>query len=271
MIGDSPVNQYGIGTNDDGRVHHRQHQQVLQPPEHPRNHKDSKKSTKSNNEVMGKGNNNNSNNNHNPIRPPVLLPDKPPAHQPSRPPSIRPPSVNPPSTNGNGGEAGNVCQSPMTLQFLQFSAIPPAVFVFPQDPNVQDMGTRYIYNNDLRDAETLDELVGSRSNGICTRTQSRLVDSSGAVLQLGGGHCTFTYTMFDGSREFTMEASGVVADSEGGTLSIVGGTKDAIGAFGEISLTPVNLAPDGNFEKDDGDFFLSPLFYLADAILLVPC
>jgi hypothetical protein len=187
------------------------------------------------------------------------------------------------------------------MQFLQFSAIPPAILVFPQDPNVQDMGTRYIYNNDLRDAESLDELVGSRGIGVCTRTQSRLEDTTGAVLQLGGGHCTFTYTMFDGSREFSMEASGTIFDSLGGTLSIVGGTKDVLGAFGEITLvsarmvkksflktyaivssltdrfilfggkTPVNLTPDDDFERDDGDVFLSPLFYLADVVLFVPC
>jgi hypothetical protein len=98
------------------------------------------------------------------------------------------------------------------------------------------VGTRYIYNNDLRDVETLDELIGSRGNGVCTRTQARTEDASGVVLLLGGGHCTYTYTMFDGSREFTLEASGIIVDSLGGTLSIVGGTKDAIGAFGEIKL-----------------------------------
>jgi hypothetical protein len=231
MIGNSPLSDYGIGISDGSNES--QPKKVPQQPEHPRNHKDSKKSSKESS--GGKGINTGGK----PTRPPAFSPTRPPGQPPVRPPSIRPPSLPPPTSNGGGG--GGVCQSPITMQFLQFSAIPPAILVFPQDPNVQDMGTRYIYNNDLRDAESLDELVGSRGIGVCTRTQSRLEDTSGAVLQLGGGHCTFTYTMFDGSREFSMEASGTIFDSLGGTLSIVGGTKDVLGAFGEITLVSARM------------------------------
>lgn len=239
-IGSSPLTEYGIGTDSDDPKNNRQSQQSsLQQlenlKEHPRNHnnnnKDSKKSAK------GKG----SSINVRPTRPPAFQPIQPPSQQqrPNRPPSNQPPSGETPPTgngSGGGGGGGGVCRSPITMQFLQFSAIPPAILVFPQDPNVQDVGTRYIYNNDLRDAETLDELVGSKGMGVCTRIRARLQDTSGAVFHLGGGHCSMTYTMFDGSREFTMEASGTVVDSEGGTLSIVGGTKDTIGAFGAITL-----------------------------------
>lgn len=214
MNGDSPYDQYGIGTDDDS-------------DQKPRNnHKDSKKGGKGKgNGGKGKGGNIVSR----PTQLPALPPKRPPAQRPTRPPSNSPPS------NGNGSGSGS-CRSPISMEFLQFSAIPPAIFVFPQDPNPQDLGTRYIFNSDLRDTETLDELVGSRANGVCTRTQSRIEDTSGVVLQFGGGQCSFTYIMFDGNREFTMEASGTVVDSLGGTLSIVGGTKDTIGAFGEITL-----------------------------------
>ena len=128
-----------------------------------------------------------------------------------------------------------------------------------------------MYNNDLRDADTLDELVGSRCTGVCTRTQSRFVNNNDDVVQPGGGLCTFSYTLFDGEREFTFEASGTVVDVVGGTLAILGGTKDAIGAFGEIELRPVNMNNNGTFEPAVGDFFLDPLFYLADAIMFLPC
>jgi hypothetical protein len=224
MNGNSPVDNFGIGSNDESNQNR---QPSLQ--ENPRNHKDTKKSTKG--ESGGKGGMPSR-----PVRPPVFAPPKPLPKQPTRPPSVRPPSGNGGGANGGSGGGDGVCRSPISMQFLQFSAIPPAILVFPQDPNDQDMGTRYIYNTDLRDVETLDELVGSRCNGVCTRTQARIEDASDVVFQLGGGHCTFTYTMFDGNREFTIEASGTIVDSLGGTLSIVGGTKDAIGAFGEITL-----------------------------------
>ena len=195
---------YGIGSGDNNRQ---------TPPEHPRNK--NSKSSKSSHSGQGPA----------PSRPPT------PNRQPTRPPSsIQPPTFLPPSGGGS-------CKDPIRLQFLQFSAIPPAILVFPEDPNVQDLGTRYVYNSDLRDANTLDELIGSRSNGLCTRTQARIQEISGAVYQLGGGHCQFTYTLKDeGNRELTLEASGTVVDSMGGTLSITGGTKDAIGAYGEMTL-----------------------------------
>jgi hypothetical protein len=212
MIGTSIADpEYGIGSNNSSRQNRPTSQKTpAVPPEHPRNHKGSK-SVKAQN---GKGG----------------APTRPPSNRPpSRPPSsVQPPSFVPPNDDK--------CNDPITLQFLQFSAVPPAILVFPEDPNVQDIGTRYIYNSDLRDAQTLDELVGSRSNGVCTRTQARIQEISGAVYQLGGGHCQFTYTFHDGDRQFTLEASGTVVDSMGGTISITGGTKDAIGAYGEMTL-----------------------------------
>jgi hypothetical protein len=161
---------------------------------------------------------------------------------PSRPPSpTRPPSpsgVDPqPPSGGGGGNGGGQCQDPVRISFLQFSAVPPAIFVYPNDPNPQDVGTRYVYNSDLRDPTSFDELIGSRSNGVCTRTQSRLTATTDeSVVQNGGGHCSFTYTLNDSTREITLEVSGTVFDSVGGTLSIVGGTRDTIGAFGQVEL-----------------------------------
>jgi hypothetical protein len=44
-----------------------------------------------------------------------------------------------------------------------------------------------------------------------------------------------------------------------------------LGAYGEIELVPVNLQSDGSLEVENGDVFLDPLFYLADAAIFVPC
>jgi hypothetical protein len=192
-------------------------------------------------------------------RPPTPTP---PVVSPSvQPPSGLPPSVQPP-TDG--------CRVLLNVDFLQFSAIPPALFNNPNDPNEQELGTRYVYNDALRDQETLDELLGSRVSGSCTRTQSRLGNDD-IGLQLGRGHCQFTYTLFDGSDEITITATGDIVDSMGGVLAITGGTQSVLGAYGEIELIPVNLLPDGSFEVETGDVFLDPLFYLGDASIFVPC
>ena len=172
--------------------------------------------------------------------------------------------VGPPSGGGNG------CRVPFNADFLQFSAIPPALFNNPNNPNEQDLGTRYVYSDALRDQNTLDELQGSKSSGTCTRTQAR-VGNDIVGLQLGQGFCTFTYTLFDGTKEITFTAAGEVVDSLGGVLSVTGGSQSAVGAYGEIELIPVNLNPDGSFEPENGDFFLDPLFYLADASIFIPC
>ncbi len=222
-VENAPPKDYGIGTNTNNH-------EPLQRSEYRYERKYSKSHS-------GKGKDHISR----PSRPP---PSKP-SQRPPYPSHIHPPTptiVRPPS---HGNDNGNtVCQTPITWQFLQFSAIPPAVLAIPQAPNVQDMGTRYIYNSELRDATTLDELVGSRSNGVCTRTQSRQDNSSSnkaEVFQLGGGHCSFSYTLYDGNDELTLEASGTVTDSVGGTLAITGGTKDALGAFGEMTLVRIVL------------------------------
>ena len=179
-----------------------------------------------------------------------------------RPP--RPPGPSPPT----GAES---CTKVITLDFLQLSAIPPALFVNPADPNEQTLGTRYVYNDGLRDQDTLDELTDSNVAGTCTRTQAR-VGNPTIGLQLGGGTCQFTYTLRDSrNREIVFTASGEVVDSLGGILSITGGSRSALGAYGEIELLPVNLQPDGDFDVATGDFFLDPLFYVADATVIVPC
>ena len=153
---------------------------------------------------------------------------KSPSH-PSRPSHPTPPTPNirptphppsPPSPSPPGGG----CKTRVNVDFLQFSAIPPALVNDPSNPDVQSPGTRYVYNDGLRDQETIDELQGSRATGTCTRTQSRIGDP-GIGLQLGSGHCVFTYTLFDGNREITFSASGDLTDALGGTLSITGGTK----------------------------------------------
>lgn len=180
---------------------------------------------------------------------------------PTRTPTARPTAATPEP----------ICTITINIDFLQFSAIPPAIFVDPGNPNEQTLGTRYVYNDGLRDQDTLDEFANSRGSGTCTRTQARIGDES-IGLQLGRGYCVFEYSLTDSqNREITFTASGDVADSIGGILSITGGSRTTLGAYGEIELLPVNLLPDGNFEIETGDFFLDPVFYLADATVFVPC
>ena len=204
---------------------------------------------------------------------PVPRPHPGPTPRPNRPtprPNIPPysgpgpgPKPTPSPTTG--------CKTEFTVNFLQLSAIPPALFVDPTNPNEQTLGTRYVYNDGLRDKNTLDELTNSKASGICTRTQAR-VGSPTVGLQLGGGYCQFTYVLKDSqNRSITFTATGEVSDSVGGVLSITGGSQSALGAFGEIELLPVNLAANGQFNTVTGDFFLDPLFYLADAKVSVPC
>jgi len=186
------------------------------------------------------------------------------------PPRPTPRPVIPPTQAPINPPAGDSCTVRMNLRFLQFSAVPPAIFVFPSDPDPQDLGTRYIYSDGLRDAESLDELQGSRASGQCTRTLPR-VGNNEIGLQLGRGHCQFTYTLSDGNRQMTFSASGEVSDSLGGLLPITGGSQAAIGAYGEIELLPVNLLPDGSLSPENGDFFLDPVFYDTRATVIVPC
>ena len=184
--------------------------------------------------------------------------------RPSPPPPPRPPHSQPSSSRPS-------CTVELNIDFLQLSAIPPALTVDPSDPNDQIVGTRYIYNDGLRDQDTLDELIGSRASGICTRIQAR-VGNEDIGLQLGRGHCQFTYVLRDSkNRKLIFTASGDVVDSRGGILSITGGSQSTLGAFGEIELLPVNLVGNRKFAIESGDFFLDPLFYSADARIYVPC
>lgn len=204
-------------------------------PSRPRAVAKSSKSTKKDSKSRGKGN-----------------------ASPARPPKQ--------STNGRPS-----CTVKLNVDFLQLSAIPPALFLNPNIPDDQLLGTRYIYNDGLRDQDTLDELIGSKVSGSCTRTQAR-VGNEEVGLQLGQGQCHFTYVLTDSkNRKAVFTASGDVVDSIGGILSITGGSQATLGAFGEIELLPVNIVEKGKFETENGDFFLDPLFYAADARIFVPC
>jgi hypothetical protein len=168
-----------------------------------------------------------------PSRPSSPTPTTPSLPSPPRPsaPSPSPPSPTPPIGGG--------CKTRVNVDFLQFTAIPPALVNDPSNPSVQDLGTRYVYNDGLRDQDTIDELQGSRATGTCTRTQAR-VGNPNIGLQLGSGHCEFAYTLFDGNREITFTASGDLTDSLGGTLSITGGTKSGKEQF--VELAEANFA-----------------------------
>lgn len=105
-----------------------------------------------------------------------------------------------------------------------------------------------------------------------------MLNNGNNVVQLGGGTCEFTYTLSDATaqRTFGVTVSGVVQDATGGLLAITGGTGDTIGALGQIELLPVSLGPNNSggtpsFFREEGDFFLDPFFYLAEATIFLPC
>lgn len=213
---------------------------------------------------------------------PGLRPPKPdPAPPPPRPPTPRPtggppprgptpmpapPPVGPPTAPPI---SGNRCQLP-NLEFLQLTAVPPPIFVNPNVPDDQTLGTQYVYNDALFNLTTFDEITGSKVSGTCTRTQSR-EDNTPQGSVLGAGHCTFTYKLFDGQNTFTFSATGEIADSLGGILDITGGSQALLGAYGQIQLLPADLGNDGSFVPAEGDIFLTPLVYLADATIFFPC
>ena len=136
--------------------------------------------------------------------------------------------------------------------------------------NPQELGTRCIYNDNLRFLPSLDVVPGSRASGTCTRVQSR-VGNNDIELQLGIGHCEFTYRLANRDREVIFTATGEIADSIGGVLSITGGARSSFGAYGEAVITPVTVQPDGSVVNNDGDVFLEPNFYKVEATLVFPC
>jgi hypothetical protein len=207
-----------------------------------------------------------------PVRVPVPPPTpKPTTGHPPRGNILTTPPVGPPSgpPSNKPSTGGDRCQLP-NLKFLQLTAVPPPIFVNINDPNDQSLGTQYIYNDAVFNQTTFDEIAGSKVSGTCTRIQSR-DDNAPQGIQLGAGHCTFTYRLFDGQNTFTFSATGELADSLGGILDISGGSQALVGAYGQIQLVPANLGSDGSFEPEDGDVFLQPLFYLADATIFFPC
>lgn len=162
------------------------------------------------------------------------------------------------------------CLDRFSAVFLQFSALPQAIYVDPFTRNTQELGTRFIYSDNLRFLPSLDVVPGSRASGTCTRVQSRLGNDE-IGLQLGMGHCDFTYRLANGDREVIFTATGEIADSTGGVLSITGGARSAFGAYGEVVITPVTIQPDGSVVSNEGDVFLEPNFYKVEATLVFPC
>jgi len=162
------------------------------------------------------------------------------------------------------------CLDRFSAVFLQFSALPPAIYNDPYTRNPQELGTRYIYNDNLRFLPSLDVIPGSRASGTCTRIQSRAGNEQ-IGLQLGMGHCEFTYRLVNGNREVIFTATGDVSDSIGSVLSITGGARSAFGAYGEVTISPVTVEPNGSIISNDGDVFLDPNFYKVEATLVFPC
>jgi hypothetical protein len=186
------------------------------------------------------------------------------------------------------GVGGSDCFVPITVDFLQFSAInnpddANPVYINFNTPNDQDLGTVYIYNdalleeknNDddddvlLEEEESIVELEESFASGHCTRTQMRQPLDEGNNFVSGGGYCHFTYTLFDGETAYTFNAAGEVFDLFGGLLSVMGGTGEFMGLTGEIQLTPYDITDEGDFEGSSDDFFTAPDVYRVHATLFL--
>ena len=106
---------------------------------------------------------------------------------------------------------------------------------------------------------------------MCTRTQPSFgTDAIG--FSPGRGVCWLTYAFQMDGQEISVSASGELVDGEGGILAITGGSRNAIGAYGEIELSPVNLLPDGTLQDmTEGNIFADPLFYEANIAIRIPC
>jgi hypothetical protein len=163
------------------------------------------------------------------------------------------------------------------LVFLQFPAInnpdDPVnpIFVDNNNPDEQDLGTVYIYNDALL-SESIAELEQSFATGHCTRTQMRipLMLGDGHSFMSGGGYCHFTYSLFDGTSSHTFNVAGEVFDSFGGVLPVMGGTGDDggfVGVTGTIQLLPFTVTSEGEFVPSDEDVFMGAEIYRVEATL----
>jgi hypothetical protein len=199
---------------------------------------------------------------------PTPRPTPHPVRHPTPRPTVRPtpPPVPRPTPPPSGG--GEDCRIPMNIDFLQLAAL-TVVFVDPGNPNAQDIGTTFIYNDAVFNQTSLDEVAQSRASGTCTRIQNR-IEFGGGDFQPGGGHCVFSYSLFDGNNVITFSAAGDIFDAAGGILPITGGANGLRGAYGEILLEPVNYEG-GRFVRESGDIFQDPLGMLADATIFMPC
>jgi hypothetical protein len=165
------------------------------------------------------------------------------------------------------------CFSAISLVFLQFPAInnpdDPVnpVFVDSNNPDEQDLGTVYIYNDALLN-ENIAELEESFATGHCTRTQMRIPVGDVNFVS-GGGYCHFTYTLFDGASSYTFNAAGEVFDSFGGVLPVIGGTGDGgfVGVTGVVEVLPFTVTSEGEFVPSDEDVFMGPEIYRVEATL----
>ena len=199
-----------------------------------------------------------------PEPPPVPRPDPQPIPYPIVAPALHPnlPPVRPTAPSQN-------CVKSLTVKFLQFSALPPAVVVDPNSPDNNALGTQYVYGDSLYNFTTTDEILNSRAAGVCTRTQ-QLYSGDGLAFQVGGGFCQFTYKLQFESKSISITAAGEVFDRDGGVLAITGGSKEFVGAYGEVELLPAQIVTNGQYSVEEGDFFLAPLVYLGTAEIYVP-
>ena len=147
------------------------------------------------------------------------------------------------------------------------------VFVDNTDQNAEDLGTVYIFNDNLFNLTSDDDIqeIGDWfATGTCTRTQNLV------TMGVGGGTCNFVYTLTDDDGNVaTFTANGEVFDFDGGILSITGGARGFQGVVGQVQITPyVGMFNDegeltGINEQFVGDFWGAET-YLARVELELP-
>ena len=161
-------------------------------------------------------------------------------------------------------ECPDECKSStLGLDILQNVNI-QTVFVDQSTQNPEDLGTVYIFNDNLFNVTsdgTIFEVGDWFATGYCTRTQNLVTRG------VGGGVCNFVYSLTDSDGNFaTFVAVGEVFDGDGGILPITGGARAFSNAGGIIQITPYVAQFDdqgeltGTLEVWEGDFWEAEVY-----------
>jgi hypothetical protein len=161
-------------------------------------------------------------------------------------------------SKGGGSHGGHECEWYMViLNALQ----PPSAATFPENGDVNDIGTSFIYNSPLFDDEALTIPVGGVDTpgffvtGSCVRFQASSSVAGTEDVIAGAGGCDWTYTISLDKLEGTVAVTGELFDSVESTMAIVGGTGMFIGAEGEVGYIPTYAPGAGTDVFTDASYY----------------